>query len=318
MGAPGGTCATLVPDEQAALTLSALARGFPAHACAQGKAVVAAAAGKRHTVVLTAEGEVFTWGHRGVSPRRVELKGARDAWAASSQQLWFHRGHTGVFRPQAVAICAGGRGHSCRGHSCRAHLPQLPLGSGSGPTGSRQAMLAAALFFPPLVQRVGFSGTSLGARSHAANPFSLLHPLTRARPPAPRAGAAHTSVLTATGVVLCWRSADPALAVQEVGGGLAGKRVVSISAGGWAQVPARRAGLGGGGIEWRIEWRRKLDGAFLGACDDSSQSFGRRSRASLGGGCTCRGSAASGRQRLPSSARRSPQRAHAPSLGQSQ
>lgn len=46
------------------------------------------------------------------------------------------------------------------------------------------------------------------------------------------AGAAHTSVLTRTGVVLCWRSADPNLVVQEVGGALAGKRVVSVSAGG--------------------------------------------------------------------------------------
>ena len=45
------------------------------------------------------------------------------------------------------------------------------------------------------------------------------------------AGAAHSGVLIATGVVLAWRSADPALVVQEVGGALAGKRVVSISAG---------------------------------------------------------------------------------------
>lgn len=45
------------------------------------------------------------------------------------------------------------------------------------------------------------------------------------------AGAAHSSALTSTGVVLSWRSADPALQVQEIGGALAGKRVVSISAG---------------------------------------------------------------------------------------
>jgi len=40
---------------------------------AQGKRVVAAAAAKRHTVVLTAEGDVHTWGHRVVTPRRVNL-----------------------------------------------------------------------------------------------------------------------------------------------------------------------------------------------------------------------------------------------------
>ena len=39
----------------------------------KGKRVVAAAAAKRHTLVLTAGGEVYTWGHRGVSPRRVQL-----------------------------------------------------------------------------------------------------------------------------------------------------------------------------------------------------------------------------------------------------
>ena len=45
----------------------------------QGKRVVAVAAAKRHTVVLTAEGDVHTWGHRVVTPRRVQLAGAREA-----------------------------------------------------------------------------------------------------------------------------------------------------------------------------------------------------------------------------------------------
>lgn len=111
----------------------------------KGRVVVAAAAAKRHTLALTADGDVFTWGHRGVSPRRVQLAGARDG-----KPLRFHRGHADVVRPEAVAVCAG---------------------------------------------------------------------------------AAHSSALTATGVVLTWRSADPALVVQEIGGGLAGKRVVSIAAG---------------------------------------------------------------------------------------
>ena len=116
----------------------------------KGKRVVAAAAAKRHTLVLTAEGEVYTWGHRGVSPRRVALAGARDTSTASGEPLRFHRGHAEVARPAAVAVCAG---------------------------------------------------------------------------------AAHSAVLTGAGVVLCWRSADPALQLQEVLGPLAGRRVVSISAG---------------------------------------------------------------------------------------
>ena len=45
------------------------------------------------------------------------------------------------------------------------------------------------------------------------------------------AGAAHSCCLTRLGVVLAWRSWDPALAVQEVSGSLTGKRVVSIAAG---------------------------------------------------------------------------------------
>ena len=44
-------------------------------------------------------------------------------------------------------------------------------------------------------------------------------------------GAAHSACLDEFGAVLAWRSADPGLHVQEVGGPLAGKRVVSISAG---------------------------------------------------------------------------------------
>ena len=134
----------------------------------KGRVVTAAAAAKRHTIVLTADDEVFTFGHRGVSPRRVQFTGVRDAVAVAvhtttttsagffdaeesvRSPLRFHRGHADVVRPEAVAICAG---------------------------------------------------------------------------------AAHSSALTSTGVVLSWRSADPALVVREVGGALAGKRVVSLSAG---------------------------------------------------------------------------------------
>lgn len=102
----------------------------------KGRPVVAAAAAKRHTLVLTAAGEVYAWGHRGVSPRRVQLAGARDAGAMGSAPISFHRGHADVARPVAAAICAG---------------------------------------------------------------------------------AAHSSALTASGVVLTWRSADPALQVGEGG-----------------------------------------------------------------------------------------------------
>ena len=41
----------------------------------QGKEVTAVAAAKRHTLVLTCAGEVYTWGHRVVTPRRIQLAG---------------------------------------------------------------------------------------------------------------------------------------------------------------------------------------------------------------------------------------------------
>lgn len=45
----------------------------------QGKGITAAAAAKRHTVVLTAEGDVYTWGHKVVTPKRVQLAGGHHA-----------------------------------------------------------------------------------------------------------------------------------------------------------------------------------------------------------------------------------------------
>ncbi|EIE21610.1 RCC1/BLIP-II [Coccomyxa subellipsoidea C-169] len=123
-----------------------------------GKTITAVAAAKRHTVVLTVEGDVYTWGHRVVTPKRVQLAGARDVARAANAsgasaggwEVVFHRGQSQVARPHAVAVCAG---------------------------------------------------------------------------------AAHSACLDQSGAVLAWRSADPRLHVQEVGGDLAGKRVVHIAAG---------------------------------------------------------------------------------------
>ena len=41
----------------------------------QGKRLVALAAAKRHMVVMSSEGDIYTWGHRVVTPRRVQLAG---------------------------------------------------------------------------------------------------------------------------------------------------------------------------------------------------------------------------------------------------
>ena len=53
----------------------------------QGKRVVAVAAAKRHSVVLTSSGEILTWGHRVVTPRRVVLAGMLVPHAAQPQSV---------------------------------------------------------------------------------------------------------------------------------------------------------------------------------------------------------------------------------------
>ena len=50
----------------------------------QGKQLVAVAAAKRHTVVLTASGDVYTWGHRAVTPRRLQLAGGNCTTTAAA------------------------------------------------------------------------------------------------------------------------------------------------------------------------------------------------------------------------------------------
>ena len=43
--------------------------------CVQGKRLISVAAAKRHMVVMSSEGDIYTWGHRVVTPRRVQLAG---------------------------------------------------------------------------------------------------------------------------------------------------------------------------------------------------------------------------------------------------
>ncbi|KAL6974736.1 hypothetical protein U1Q18_013042 [Sarracenia purpurea var. burkii] len=67
----------------------------------KGKVFIGVAAAKYHTVVLGADGEVFTWGHRLVTPRRVII--ARNIKKSGSTQLKFHRKE----RLHMIAIAAG-------------------------------------------------------------------------------------------------------------------------------------------------------------------------------------------------------------------
>ncbi|WOH06269.1 hypothetical protein DCAR_0625692 [Daucus carota subsp. sativus] len=67
----------------------------------KGKVFVGVAAAKYHTIVLGVDGEVFTWGHRLVTPRRVVI--ARNIKKIGSTPLKFHRKE----RLHVVSIAAG-------------------------------------------------------------------------------------------------------------------------------------------------------------------------------------------------------------------
>ncbi|KAF3441247.1 hypothetical protein FNV43_RR15160 [Rhamnella rubrinervis] len=67
----------------------------------KGKVFTGVAAAKCHTIVLGADGEVYTWGHRLVTPKRVVI--ARNLKKSGSTILKFHR----MERLHVVAIAAG-------------------------------------------------------------------------------------------------------------------------------------------------------------------------------------------------------------------
>ncbi|GIL71989.1 hypothetical protein Vretifemale_2403, partial [Volvox reticuliferus] len=159
----------------------------------KGKALVALSLAKRHTVVLSAEGDAFTWGHRLVTPRRVPLAGSRDTarLAAVQQQQQQQQGG----------------------------------GSGPAPASAGASCSAAASATVPLPPVTAIAGGGLDVRFHR-NHAEVVRPEAALV----AAGYSHTTVVTRSGEVLCWRSADPALRPQEVGGPLAGKRVVAVAA----------------------------------------------------------------------------------------
>ncbi|KAL5708849.1 hypothetical protein ACHQM5_019602 [Ranunculus cassubicifolius] len=67
----------------------------------KGKILTEVAAAKYHTIVLGADGEVYTWGHRLVTPKRVVI--ARNIKKGGGAQVKFHR----MEKLHVVAIAAG-------------------------------------------------------------------------------------------------------------------------------------------------------------------------------------------------------------------
>ncbi len=156
----------------------------------QGKTLVAVSAAKRHTVVLTADGEVLTWGHQVVTPRRVNLAGTRDVWRCANPA-------TAPATPGAASSSAAPAGGVTPASAAGASVAGGALAAAAGPA-------AAAALGEPLRFH----------RGHA----EVVRPVAVAV----AAGFTHTTVVTRTGCTLVWWSADPALRVQEVQGPLAG------------------------------------------------------------------------------------------------
>jgi hypothetical protein len=137
--------------------------------------VVAASA----AVVLTAEGEVYTWGHKLVTPRKVSLAGSRDTARAAAAATSSGAAVSGANdAPGAAAASSGGAGGAGAGASTAASSAAASSSSSSG---------------------AGLVGGEV--RFHQGQ-SEVLRPVAVAV----AAGAAHTTCLTRTGVVLTWRS----------------------------------------------------------------------------------------------------------------
>ncbi|KAI9120672.1 hypothetical protein K1719_007705 [Acacia pycnantha] len=67
----------------------------------KGKKLIGVSAAKYHTIVLGSDGEVYTWGHRLVTPRRVVI--SRNLKKSGSTPLKFHR----MERLHVISIAAG-------------------------------------------------------------------------------------------------------------------------------------------------------------------------------------------------------------------
>jgi inhibitor of Bruton tyrosine kinase len=152
--------------------------------------IAAMSLSKRHSVVLTRDGDVLTWGHKTLPPKKVSLHGCRDT-ARSAKALRLLASHE---RRDSASRTRG----SAAGGSV---VPRTNAGSSTGQPRPR----------------IHFHRDA----ADVVNP----------RVVAIAAGAAHTSMLTASGVVLTYNSTDPALAAQEVEGVLGRLCVVKIAAG---------------------------------------------------------------------------------------
>jgi hypothetical protein len=165
------------------------------------------------SVVLTAEGEIYTFGHRVVTPRKISLAGSRDtARAAALAPL-----------PAAAAGPASSTGNTQQVTLAASGVAAGAAAGAAGDSGGLSAELSAVLGsspssstwvgWPPQSSSSSSTGGSGGAVAAGVGPVAAEVKFHRdqvdvSRPVAVAiaAGVAHTSCLTRTGVVLTWCS----------------------------------------------------------------------------------------------------------------
>ena len=84
----------------------------PEPRCVEGlkhKFVAQVSLAKRHSLALSKEGDVYSWGHKCVAPKRILLQGSRDQQSINRKGdlIHFHRGSRKVRKPIAIMIAAG-------------------------------------------------------------------------------------------------------------------------------------------------------------------------------------------------------------------
>lgn len=78
------------------------------------KSICGISASKHHTLVVTTDGEVYSWGHKCVNPRPLHFHRYRAShYTASGEEMHFHRGYEEVNLPFIEKVAAGVVHSSC-------------------------------------------------------------------------------------------------------------------------------------------------------------------------------------------------------------
>ncbi|CAI5498417.1 unnamed protein product [Closterium sp. Naga37s-1] len=222
----------------------------------KGRAIAAVAAAKRHTVVLTADGEAYTWGHRLVTPRRVKVerdvrKGGGTAAGGGGGVIRFHQ----QARVQLTAVAAGAMHSTVLSQDglvfyWRSHDPLLKC--------HQVRALPAQPHAHPLPAPATLFSARTSFRALAIPNPPRLHPpqllaLAEQQAVAVAAGKWRTAVVTAGGSVYVWDASQtdtplPAPAAAVAGGGAGGVRVGEGGGGDSGAYSTAGAEAGGGAV----------------------------------------------------------------------